>query len=104
METRFILFNRKTATEYLEQVQKLVDNENITTDMSSFTIFMNLLGKVLKHLVQSDAKNQIMKIIGKIYFHVENWMSNKIFFSWIRSNSHQVWGIKAVRVDWSWYS
>lgn len=67
----FLKFNRKTATEYLEQVQKLVDNENITTDMSSYTIFMNLLGKVVKHLVQLDAKNQIMKIIGKLNFQVE---------------------------------
>lgn len=57
--------NRKTAPEYLAQVQKLIDNENITTDMSSYTIFMNLLGKVLKRLVESDAKNRIMKIIGK---------------------------------------
>lgn len=35
--------------------------------MSSYTIFMNLLGKILKRLVQSDAKNQIMKILGRIY-------------------------------------
>ena len=26
---------------------------------------MNLLGKILKRLVQSDSKNQIIKIIGK---------------------------------------
>lgn len=28
-------------------------------------MFMNLLGKVLKRLVQTDGKNQIMKIIGE---------------------------------------
>lgn len=28
-------------------------------------MFMNLLGKVLKRLVQTDGKNQIMKIVGK---------------------------------------
>lgn len=55
----------KTASEYLDQVQKLIDTENVTTDMNSYTIFMNLLGKVLKRLVESDTKNQIMKIIGK---------------------------------------
>lgn len=52
-------------------MQKLVDNENITTDMSSYMIFTNLLGKVLKRLVQMDAKNHIMKIIGK-YVKNEN--------------------------------
>lgn len=61
----FAIFNRKTAIEYLEQVQKLIDNEHITTDMTSYTIFINLLGKVVKRLVESDGKNQIMKIIGK---------------------------------------
>lgn len=33
-------------------------------DMSSYSMFMNLLGKVLRRLVQADGKNQIMKIIG----------------------------------------
>lgn len=58
-------FNRRTAGEYLEQVEKLINNEHITTDMSSYSIFMNLLAKVLKRLVHSNAKNQIMKILGK---------------------------------------
>lgn len=64
---RLFFSNSKTASEYLDQVQKLVYNENITTDMSSYTIFMNLLGKVLKRLAQSETKNQIMKIIGKSF-------------------------------------
>lgn len=34
-------------------------------DMTSYSMFMNLLGKVLERLVQSDGKNQIMKIIGE---------------------------------------
>lgn len=60
-----VLRCRKTVAEYLEQVQKLRDDDNITTDMNSYTIFMNLLGKVLKRLTQQESKNQIMKIIGK---------------------------------------
>lgn len=55
---------RKTAAEYLEQVQKLVENENVTTNMSSYSIFLNLLGKVIKRLLQNDSMNAVMKIIG----------------------------------------
>lgn len=56
--------DRKTANEYLEQVKKLIDHEHITMDMSSYSMFMHLLGKVLERLVQNDGKNQMTKIIG----------------------------------------
>lgn len=69
---------RKTATEYLEQVQKLIDNEHITIDMTSYTIFMNLLSKNLKRLVESDGKNQIMKIVGRNEIVLRFYFSLKI--------------------------
>lgn len=69
--------HRKTATEYLEQVQKLIDHDHITMDMSSYSMFMHLLGKVLKRLVQADGKNQIMKIIGKKGEEVEIFCFSK---------------------------
>lgn len=49
---------------------KLVDNDHVSFDMSSYSIFLNMLAKLLKRLVQMDAKN-VMKIIGNF--------SNEIF-------------------------
>lgn len=36
-------------------------------DNSSFSIFVNILGKLLKRFVQLDLKNQIQKVIGRIF-------------------------------------
>lgn len=57
--------HRKTASEYLEQTQKMLNNDNLTNSISSYVIFLILLGKVITRFVQTDAKNQIMKIKGK---------------------------------------
>lgn len=51
----------------MEQVQKLIHTENVNADMTSYTIFLNLLAKILQRLVQMDVKNQVMKIIGRIF-------------------------------------
>lgn len=56
---------RKTGTEYLEQIQRLLENDNINANMSSYSIFLNLLGKVIKRYLQNDTTNAVMKIIGK---------------------------------------
>lgn len=51
---------------YIDHTHKLLDNDNLNANMSSFSIFLNLLGKVLKRLVQNDLKNQVNKIMGTI--------------------------------------
>lgn len=100
-------FDRRTASEYLEQVEKLINNENITTDMSSYSIFMNLLGKALKRL---EDRKQVMKILGKSVEMTSKskdtdffkYSDQRIFFIF-RSNLYQIWRVKIVRTDWSWH-
>lgn len=49
---------------YIDQIHKLLNNEHLNANMSSFSIFLNSLGKALKRLVENDLKNQIQKIMG----------------------------------------
>lgn len=51
----------------MEQIRKIVENDNLTVDNSSFSIFVNILGKLLRRFVQLDLKNQIQKVIGRIF-------------------------------------
>lgn len=40
--------------------------------MSSYSIFLNSLGKVIQRLQQNDSTNAVMKIIGSDEFHLLN--------------------------------
>lgn len=48
-------------------MEKLIGNENINSNLSSFSIFESLLAKVLKHLTQTDMRNQVQKTMGRIF-------------------------------------
>lgn len=51
----------------MEQIHKIIENDSLTVENSSFSIFVNILGKLLKRFVQLDLKNQIQKVIGRIF-------------------------------------
>lgn len=55
-----------SALGYLEQIQDLIENNSMNPNLASFSIFINLLGKVLKRLIQQDMKNQVQKVMGKL--------------------------------------
>lgn len=53
---------------YIDQVEALLDHPNLNSNTASFSIFINLLGKMLKRLGQIDVKNQVQKIMGRFGF------------------------------------
>lgn len=52
---------------YIDQIHKLLAHETLNTNMPSFSIFLNLLGKTLRRLVNGDQKNPVQKIMGRIF-------------------------------------
>lgn len=51
---------------YIEQIQSLLfDGSILHSNSASFSIFIHLLGKLLKRLVQIDMKNQVQKVMGE---------------------------------------
>lgn len=53
---------------YIEQIQTLLDNSQVTVNSASFSIFIYLLGKMTKRLTQMALmKNQVQKIMGRVF-------------------------------------
>lgn len=101
LKIKFSLISSNSGQGYIDQAHKLLDNENLNANMSSFSIFLNLLGKVLKRLVQNDLRNQIQKIMGTMTAgrrrsKTENSCLS-FAFSVRRSHIHQIQRVEAVR-------
>lgn len=62
-----IAVTSNSAQGYIEQIHKLLDANNLNTNMASFSIFLHMLGKVLKKLQHIEMRNQMQKIMGRIF-------------------------------------
>lgn len=63
--SRLLPLHSKTVPEYLEQATQIPFGK-LDNNTNSFTIFLMLLAEVLDRFQQTDSKNQIMKIKGKV--------------------------------------
>lgn len=51
---------------YIKQIEALLEHSALNSNAASFSMFIYLLGRMLKRLVQIDMKNQVQKVTGDL--------------------------------------
>ncbi|XP_037933573.1 protein MMS22-like isoform X2 [Teleopsis dalmanni] len=66
-----------TGNSYLQKYRSMLENQKIDANMSSYSLFTLILGKILKRLIKQPSNNQVQKILGRIYskFSVQKFLA-----------------------------
>lgn len=62
-----IAVTSNSAHGYIEQAHKLLLANNLNSNMASYSIYLHMLGKILTKLQQYEMRNQMQKIMGRIF-------------------------------------